>query len=376
MGVGLAAGLLSALLTTVVYASEDAFGRLKLHWMWWPAVGGLAVGVGGLVCPEALGVGYDQIQSLLSGGRGAGPTLRLMLVKAAIWAISLGSGTSGGVLAPLLMLGSALGVLEAHVLPDYGLGFWPLVSMAAILGGTMRAPLTALVFAVELTGRFSMTLPLLAACILAHAFTVLVLKRSILTEKVARRGFHVSREYAIDPLEILSAQEVMQTEVVVIQADASLEEATSVLSSTPAGEDECLFPTLDATGRLVGVLTRRDLETAARDRAFPGGPGALSNLLRKSAVTVRADEPLRMVVHRMAETGRTRLPVVDAGNPSRLVGLITLKDLLKARTRHLEEERRRERVIPLGALVPFARFMTAGPRHVKNEPRSGSAPSA
>jgi chloride channel protein, CIC family len=380
VGVGLAAGLLSTLLTAAVYASEDAFGRLKLHWMWWPALGGLAVGLGGLVCPQALGVGYDQIQTLLSGGRGAGPTLRLMLVKATIWAVSLGSGTSGGVLAPLLMLGSALGVLEAHVLPDYGLGFWPLVSMAAILGGTMRAPLTALVFAVELTGRFSMTLPLLTACVVAHAFTVLVLKRSILTEKVARRGFHVSREYAIDALEILFAREVMQADVVVIRADASLDEATSVLSSTPVAEDECLFPTLDATGRLVGVVTRRDLETAARDRAFSGGDGApgraLSDLLRKNAVTVRADEPLRMVVHRMAETGRTRLPVVDASDPTRLVGLVTLKDLLKARTRHLEEERRRERVLPLGALVPFARFMTSGPRNLKNEPPSRSTPSA
>ncbi len=379
VGVGLAAGLLSTLLTAAVYASEDAFARLKLHWMWWPALGGLAVGLGGLVCPQALGVGYDQIQALLSGGRGAGPTLRLMLVKATIWAVSLGSGTSGGVLAPLLMLGSALGVLEARVLPDYGLGFWPLISMAAILGGTMRAPLTALVFAVELTGRFSMTLPLLTACVVAHAFTVLVLKRSILTEKVARRGFHVSREYAIDPLELLFAREVMQTDVVVIRADASLDEATSVLSATPVAEAECLFPTLDASARLVGVVTRRDLETAARAGACLGGDGApgraLSDLLRKNVVTVRADEPLRVVVHRMAETGRTRLPVVDVRDPTRLVGLVTLKDLLKARTRHLEEERRRERALPIRALVPFARLVAAGPRN-GNGPPSGSRPSA
>jgi CBS-domain-containing membrane protein len=136
----------------------------------------------------------------------------------------------------------------------------------------------------------------------AHAFTVLVLKRSILTEKVARRGFHVSREYAIDALEILFAREVMQADVVVIRADASLDEATSVLSSTPVAEDECLFPTLDATGRLVGVVTRRDLETAARDRAFSGGDGApgraLSDLLRKNAVTVRADEAFALLRRR------------------------------------------------------------------------------
>ena len=143
---------LSALLTAAVYAAEDAFGKLKLHWMWWPALGGLAVGLGGLVCPQALGVGYDQIQALLLGGAGVAMTVRLMVVKATIWAVSLGSGTSGGVLAPLLMMGSALGVLEAHFLPAHGAGFWPLVSMAAILAGTMRAPLTAMVFAIELTG--------------------------------------------------------------------------------------------------------------------------------------------------------------------------------------------------------------------------------
>ena len=381
--VGLAAGLLSAALTASVYASEDAFARLKLHWMWWPALGGLVVGLGGLICPQALGVGYDQIQALLAGGRDVGTTVRLMVVKATIWAVSLGSGTSGGVLAPLLMMGSALGVLESHVLPDYGPSFWPLVSMAAILGGTMRAPLTALIFAIELTGRFSMALPLLTASVVAHAFTVLTLKRSILTEKVARRGFHVSREYAIDPLEILYAREVMQTAVVVIPADASIESATCVLSSTPAAMNECLFPTLDATGSLVGVITRRDLEKAARQRpassghvAPAAGGHALAGFLRRKVVTARADESLRRVVHRMAETGLTRIPVVDPDNPTRLVGLVTLKDMLKARARHLEEERRRERVIPLSALILFARFMTFGRREGSNGQPSKPSPPA
>jgi CBS domain-containing protein len=278
-------------------------------------------------------------------------------------------------LAPLLMMGSALGVLESHLLPDYGPSFWPLVSMAAILGGTMRAPLTALVFAIELTGRFSMALPLLTASVVAHAFTVLTLKRSILTEKVARRGFHVSREYAIDPLEILYARDVMQTAAIVIPADASLESAAAVLSSTPAALNECLFPTLDSTGALVGVITRRDLEKATREwpatLIASGADGhALAGFLRRNIVTARADEPLRLVVHRMAETGLTRIPVVDPDNPTRLMGLVTLKDMLKARTRHLEEERRRERVLPLSALIPFARFLPFGRREVMNDPPS------
>ncbi len=139
--------------------AEDGFAKLKkLHWMWWPALGGVVVGVGGLVCPQALGVGYDQIQSLLLGGAGLAMTVRLMLVKGTIWAVSLGSGTSGGVLAPLLMMGSALGVLESYFLPAHGAGFWPIVSMAAIQAGTMRAPLTAMIFAIELSGRFGLAL--------------------------------------------------------------------------------------------------------------------------------------------------------------------------------------------------------------------------
>src|SRR5207342_2754524 len=147
----------------------------------------------------------------------------VLVVKSIIWSVSLGSGTSGGVLAPLLMIGGALGGIEAGVLPFEGVGFWPLVSMGAILGGTMRSPLTGVVFALELTHDVNMLLPLLVSVSMAHAFTVLVLKRSILTEKIARRGYHVSREYATDPLEILFAREVMRSGVLALPIDASLE---------------------------------------------------------------------------------------------------------------------------------------------------------
>src|SRR6185436_4032452 len=137
--------------------------------------------------------------------------LGILLVKSTIWALSLGSGTSGGVLAPLLMMGGALGGVEAGFLPNLGPGFWPLVSMGAILGGTMRAPFTGIVFALELTHDLNMMLPLMVAVTIAHTFTVLTLRRSILTEKVSRRGFHLTREYSIDPLEILFVREVVRT---------------------------------------------------------------------------------------------------------------------------------------------------------------------
>jgi chloride channel protein, CIC family len=220
----------------------------------------------------------------------------ILIVKAAIWSVALGSGTSGGVLAPLLMMGGALGGVEAWLLPDLGAGFWPLVSMGAILGGTMRAPLTGVIFALELTHDINMLLPLLIAVSMAHAFTVLVLKRSILTEKIARRGYHLSREYAIDPLEILFVREVMRT-----------------------AADERTRP-------------------EARHGAAPA--------------VAYPDEPLRIVVHRMADTGHTRFHVVERGPAGRLLGTISLEDLLKARSHNLEAERRRERTMTLW--LPFA----------------------
>jgi CBS domain-containing protein len=349
--IGLLAGALSATLTAAVYAAEDAFGRLRLHWMWWPALGGVVVGLGGLLCPQALGVGYDQIQAMLAGGARLGPTLRLMAVKATIWAVSLGSGTSGGVLAPLLIMGSALGVVATHLLPAYGAGLWPLVGMAAILAGTMRAPLTALVFAIELTGRYGLALPILTAAIVAHAFTVLVLRRSILTEKVARRGYHVSREYAIDPLEILLVREVMRTDVVVLPAATLAGDAAALIGSTARARAQRIYPITDERGCLAGVATRADIEAAH------SGAASITSLARPPVVA-SADEPVRAAIHRMAETGLTRLPVVDGAQPPTLMGVITLKEVLKARARHVEEERRRERVLPLGVIIPFARART------------------
>jgi len=222
--VGLLAGALSALLTLSVYAAEDFFQRIPIHWMWWPAIGGLAIGFGGLIFPQALGVGYDTIGNLLQGSVTTKVILGVLLVKWFIWAVSLGSGTSGGVLAPLLMMGGALGGLEAMFLPNEGAGFWPLVSMGAILGGTMRSPFTSIIFAFELTHDANVFLPLLVGSVVAHAFTVLTLKRSILTEKVARRGYHLSREYAIDPLELLFAREVMRTKIAALSAASMLRE--------------------------------------------------------------------------------------------------------------------------------------------------------
>jgi CIC family chloride channel protein len=346
--VGLLAGGLSALLTISVYAAEDMFQRLPIHWMWWPAIGGLAIGLGGLIFPQALGVGYDTIGGLLQGSVTTRVILGVLLVKWFIWAVSLGSGTSGGVLAPLLMMGGALGGLEAMILPNEGAGFWPLISMGAVLGGTMRSPFTSIVFAFELTHDGNVFLPLLVGSIVAHGFTVLVLKRSILTEKVARRGYHLSREYAVDPLEILFVRDVMRTNVAVLRATSTIADVQHSLRADHRHAQR-LLPVVDVHQRLVGVLTRGDI----RDLGAKGADvqRAIGEVARRESVETYPDEPLRVVVYRMAEKGLTRMPVVER-ETGQFLGLVSLDDLLKARARHLEEERRRERTIKLKFLSP------------------------
>jgi H+/Cl- antiporter ClcA len=345
---GLLAGGLSSLLTAAVYAAEDAFARLPIHWMWWPVIGGLVIGIGGFFFPQALGVGYDTIGSLLQGEVPARVIAGILIVKAVIWSVSLGSGTSGGVLAPLLMMGGALGGVEAWVLPSLGEGFWPLVSMGAILGGTMRSPLTGVIFALELTHDINMLLPLLVSVTMAHAFTVLVLKRSILTEKIARRGYHLSREYAIDPLEILFTREVMRAGAVALPVDAPIEKLSAPVRVDRLGGPQRLYPVVDQDGVLAGVVTRFDLHGLA----LRGDAAGLSDILRTTPIVAFPDEPLRVVVQRMAETGLTQFPVVDRRD-RKLAGMISLEDLLKARVMNLESERRRERVMQVRLAFPF-----------------------
>jgi chloride channel protein, CIC family len=343
--VGLLAGVLSALLTQSIYAAEDAFHKLPIHWMWWPAIGGLAIGLGGLVFPQALGVGYDTIGSLLQGSVTTRVILGVLIVKWFIWAVSLGSGTSGGVLAPLLMMGGALGGLEAMFLPNEGAGFWPLISMAAVMGGTMRAPLMSIIFAFELTHDGNALLPLLIASLMSYAVTVLTLKRSILTEKVARRGYHLSCEYAVDPLEILYVREVMRADVLALPANGTLGEMMDLLRvDLEHPQEQRLLPVVDAEGRLVGVLTRADMREAIANGGDMALRSRLRDIVRRETIETAPNEPLRAAVYRMAERGVTRMPVVER-ETGKFMGLIALDDLLKGRARHLEEERRRERVL-------------------------------
>ncbi|HET7250183.1 MAG TPA: chloride channel protein [Gemmatimonadales bacterium] len=355
VGVGVACGVLSALLTRAVYAAEDAFQRLPVHWMWWPALGGLAVGIGGLIEPRALGVGYDVIGDLVRGAMPAGPMVRLLVVKAVIWSIALGSGTSGGVLAPLLMMGAAAGLLLAPILPAGGAAWWPLVGLSAILSGTMRCPLTAVVFALELTQQVDALLPLLIACAAAYAVTVLVMPRSILTEKVARRGHHLSREYSVDPLETLLVSQVMSHPVQTVQATLPVAELEARHFDPRLGRHQG-YPVVTASGRLVGVVTRSELLDLPPPEEL--GRIVVASLLGREPVVAHPDESCRAVAERMAKEGVGRLPVVSDKAPHAVIGIVTRSDLLKARERQLEIEQRRENLIRLPAPElwrPFSR---------------------
>jgi chloride channel protein, CIC family len=344
---GLLSGCLSALLTQLVYAFEDAFFHIKrLHWMWWPAIGGLGIGIGGYFYPRALGVGYDVIQQVLQGNATVKLILGVLIVKILIWSFSLGSGTSGGVLAPLLMMGGALGAVDALFLPHQGPGFWPLISMGAMLAGTMRSPLTGVIFAFELTGDYHSILPLLIACVTAHSFTVLTMARSILTEKISRRGYHLSREYVVDPLEALSVEDVMRTNIMAFPAAATISELDRALARNDDPRGQRVYPLIDANQCLTGVLTRSDIEKLRKNQNGDGS-ARLADVVSRTPVVAYPDERLRMVVNRMAATGFTHFPVVKQSGTPELVGLIGLPDLLKARELSVADEEHRERVLRL-----------------------------
>ncbi|WP_298797362.1 chloride channel protein [Pseudonocardia sp. 73-21] len=347
---GVLGGLLAVAVTALVYFSEDTFARLPVHWMWWPAIGGLIIGIGGLIEPRALGVGYDVIADLLSGRAAMSLILGILVVKSLIWGLSLGSGTSGGVLAPTFMIGAALGALEGTVFPDTGPGFWALIGLAAVVGGVMRSPLTGIVFALELTHAWSALLPLLVVSSTAYGVSALLLRRSVLTEKIARRGYHLSREYEVDPLEVLLATEVMHPGPAMLGVSDPLPPPPPLLLATvprPGNPNSAragnplqrLFPVLDENGHLAGVAPRQ----AILDCSDPDASTA--SILVRNPLVVHADDTLRTVASRFAENGVSAAPVVDRDHPGTLLGLITADHLLDGRLRDLAEEHHRERII-------------------------------
>jgi chloride channel protein, CIC family len=334
MLIGILAGLLSGVLTQLVYGCEDAFHKLPIHWMWWPLIGGLVVGLGGLIEPQALGVGYDNLAAMLRGDVVLKAALLLLVVKAIIWSAALGSGTSGGVLAPLLIMGGAMGTALSGYLPSASPGFWALLAMAATMGGTMRSPLTATFFAVELTGNTHVLLPLIAACGTAHGVTVLLMRRSILTEKVARRGHHLVREYRVDPFALTRVREVMTQAVETVPATMTLHGAAAFLTHPNTAHPS--FPVVDADNRVLGVIDPPSVlrwRRAGRHRTM-----TLDKLLAGSRIAVAyPDEYLDRLADRLLQVNVSHLPVISRED-QRLIGYIGWKDLMRVRAKLQAEE--------------------------------------
>ncbi|TAM79344.1 MAG: chloride channel protein [Chloroflexota bacterium] len=366
--VGLVCGGIAWLLTIFVYGAEDGFHavftkrRLQVHWMWWPAIGGLVIGLGGLIEPRALGVGYDSIRAELAGQIAFDGLLAIFVVKLIIWAVGLGSGTSGGVIAPVLLMGGAIGGLLAPILPIGAAGpgaavaLWCLLGMAATLGGVYGTPFTGIVFALELTRDLDALPGLLIACVASYAVSVLVLKRSILTEKIARRGFHVMREYVVDPLDALFVRDVMATNVLTVEATRSAAELSALLATHSGPRRQTLYPVLH-DGRFVGVVSRSEVAAAVDD---PSSGATVGDLMRSEIAVVYPDETLHAVAERMSELRLGAMPVIARGPDHELRGLVSQFDLFRARDRLLEEERHREQVLRVRFLPPLGglrRFM-------------------
>ncbi|KDB10446.1 putative signal transduction protein with CBS domain containing protein [Burkholderia sp. lig30] len=334
---GLLSGALASGLSIALYKVEDLFGKLPIHWMWWPALGGIAVGIGGFLEPRALGVGYDVIGDLLHQHIALQVALALLLVKAVMWVIALGSGTSGGVLAPLLMLGAGLGVVLSHILPGSQPALWPLVCMAATLGATLGAPLTAIVFAFGLTHDANALLPLLGATLVAHGFAAIMMKRSIMTEKIARRGYHIYREYGVDPLERHYIDEVMSRDVESIDAATTVADALETYFGST--QTRRAWPVVSA-GSVIGVVDRAILDASSEGTQH----ATLGSLFSGRAPDVAlAEETCRQIATRLAIHDLERLPVVTDRVSMKLIGIVSRSDLIKPSLAHFDEEHKRER---------------------------------
>ena len=348
VAIGALAAVAAVGVTRAVYFVEDAFEKLPIHWMWWPAIGGLAVGLVGLVAPRTLGVGYDNIEDVLAGRSALTVIAALCAWKFVSWSIALGSGTSGGTLAPLLTMGGGLGAVLgtgfALLLPSAGVDprIAALVGMASMFAGASRAALASVVFAFEATRQPIGLLPLLGGCTASYLISGLLMRNTIMTEKIARRGVRVASEYTADFLDQVLVKDRAARDVRTLSASGTVEEARNWILAGGPGTSHQGFPVLDADGRLVGVVTRRDLFGNATDRSLP-----LRQVLRRAPVVIFEDSSLREAADHMVREGVGRLAVVARDDASRLVGFITRSDLLEAHRRRIDDAHRAERSLEL-----------------------------
>lgn len=331
VAIGAIMGVFAMVVTKIVYAVEDAFEKLPIHWMWWPAIGGVVVGLVGLVAPDTLGVGYVNIEHLIGGDLTIKAALILCSWKFVSWAIALGSGTSGGTLAPLFTIGggfgAAFGAVFVAIAPSLGVDvrIAALVGMASLFAGASRALLASVVFAFETTEKPAVLLPLLGACAAAFVVASLLMKHSIMTEKLARRGVNIRSEYDVDALALELVRDHGVRPVVTLDATKSVGEIRTWMAAREPGSDHQGFPIVDAQDVLIGVLTRAELLDAKIEDAAKVG-----DLVRRPAIVAFDDSSLREAADHMIAEAVDRLPVVTRQKPRAVIGILTRGDLLNA----------------------------------------------
>jgi chloride channel protein, CIC family len=331
---GVACGLLAVVVSKGLFWIEDGFRRLPVDEFWHPVIGALGFSAIGLLVPRALGVGYDAIGDVLNDRLTVTAIAVLALAKLAAWWIALGSGTSGGTLAPLLLIGGAfgslVGTLAATLSPGLGLspGAFAVVGMAALFGASTRATFTSIVFLFELTRDYQVILPLMLAAVVADVIAGALMRETLMTEKLARRGLRVQTEYEVDVLRTTLVREVMTREVDTLSAACTVGAARDKLL---AGRHSA-YPLVDGEGRCVGILTRGDLLRQPFDDSAPVATAASGDV-----VSVSPDDTVFRVLQLILEEGVEHLPVLEGG---RLAGICTRTDVLRARRRQLDLERR------------------------------------
>jgi CIC family chloride channel protein len=332
-GLGILCGLLATLIARGLFVVERAYRRLPVDERWHPMLGALVWASLGLLVPRALGVGYAVIDDALAGRLAVGTLAALAIGKLVIWWLALASGTSGGTLAPILLISSCAGGLVGHAVHVFAPGVgspttFALVAMAATFGAATRAPFAAIVFVFELTRDYDVILPLMLATILAEMIARATLSESLMTEKLARRNVTVPSEFRPDAMATTRVREVMTTQVSTLPADALIADA---LEKFVNGKHSS-YPIVNGDGECVGVVSRSDLLAVPADDQTP-----LAEAFGGEVVTVRPSDTALAALHRMLDESVDHLPVVADG---RLVGICTRTDVLRARQQLAEAERR------------------------------------
>ena len=325
---GIVMGFISVFATKIVYFVEDSFEKLPVHWMWWPAIGGLAVGIVGYFAPKTLGVGYENITDVLSGSLTLKVVFGLCIFKFISWAIALGSGTSGGTLAPLFTIGGAAGVLLAtgilYLFPHSGitLSLAALVAMAAMFAGASRALLTSIVFALEATGQSNALLPLLAGCIGAYLVSFFIMENTIMTEKITRRGVKTPDSYEPDILETVNVSVVMEENGLVLSEDNTIGEVREWLEKEIEYNSN-YFIIVNKDNEFRGIISSSNLfsDHHPQDKL-------LGALIKRNSVSVGTHNSLRTAVEIMAKENIDLLPVTSAEN--NIIGILSYKDIISA----------------------------------------------